>query len=84
MAVTHDDLDAFRQFAEAKLASRGAESLQELFDIWEIEHPTPELHSQDVSAVRAAIRDMENGDAGRPAARVLQELRSEFAGQRDQ
>jgi hypothetical protein len=25
MAITKDDLDAFHQFAEAKLASRGAE-----------------------------------------------------------
>jgi hypothetical protein len=33
MAITKDDLDAFHQFAEAKLASRDAESLHELVDI---------------------------------------------------
>lgn len=79
MALTKDDLDAFHQFAEAKLASRGAESLQELVDIWDIEHPTTELRTSDVTAIRAAIRDMENGDARRPARQAVQELRSELA-----
>jgi hypothetical protein len=84
MAITNDDLAAFHQFAESTLASRGAESLQELVDIWEFEHPTPMRHAQNVAAVRAAIRDMENGDTGRPAERVLEELRAELAGRRDQ
>jgi len=84
MAITNDDLNAFHQFAEATLASRGAESLQELVDVWESEHPMPELHAQNVAAVRAAIRDMENGDSGRPAEKVLEELRNEFAGRRIQ
>jgi hypothetical protein len=30
MAITKDDLDAFHQFAQGKLAGRGAESLHEL------------------------------------------------------
>jgi hypothetical protein len=80
MAITKDDLDACHQFAEAKLASRGAESLYELVDIWEMEHRAPELRAQNVAAVQAAIRDMENGDIGRPAEKVVEELRSELAG----
>lgn len=84
MAITKDDLAAFHQFAEATLAKRGAESLQELVDIWQIEHPTAELHAQNVAAVRSAIRDMENGDTGRAAERVIEELRIELAGRRDQ
>lgn len=82
MAITKDDLAAFHHFAESTLASRGVESLQELVDIWEVEHPTPELHAQNVAAVQAAIRDMENGDTGRPVERVVEELRSELAGRR--
>ena len=82
MAITKDDLDAFHQFAEATLASRDAESLHELVDIWEIEHASPELHAQNVAAVQAAIRDMQNGDTGRPARNVIEELRSELAGRR--
>lgn len=84
MAITKDDLDAFHRFAEARLASRGADTLQELVDIWEIEHSTPELHAQNLAAVQAAIRDMENGDTGRPAEKALQELRTELAGRRNQ
>ncbi len=83
MGITKDDLAAFHQFAESTLASRGAESLHELVEIWELEHPTPELHAQDVAAVQAALRDMENGDIGRPAERVLDELRAELAGRRN-
>jgi hypothetical protein len=83
MAITNDDLAAFHQFAEARLARRGVESLHELVDIWEQEQPTPELHAQNVAAVRAAIRDMENGDTGRPAEKVVEELRSELVGRRD-
>jgi hypothetical protein len=84
MSITNDDLNAFHQFAEAILASHGAESLQELVDIWEMEHPIPARQAQDVAAVRVAIRDMENGDRGRPAETVVEELRSEFGRRRNQ
>lgn len=83
MAVTKNDLDAFHQFAEAKLATDGAESLQELFDVWEAEHPAPDTHARNVAAVRAAIQDMDAGDLGRPADRVLDEVRAELAGRRN-
>jgi hypothetical protein len=82
MSITSNDLNAFHQFAEATLASRGADSLQELVDLWEVEHPAPELHAANVAAVRAAIRDMENGDLGRPAHLVLDEMRAELAGRK--
>lgn len=84
MSVTQEDLNAFHHFAEARLVSGGVESLQDLVDIWEIEHPAPELHAQNIAAVQAAIRDMENGDTGRRAAEVPEELRAELAGPRDQ
>jgi hypothetical protein len=84
MAITRDELNAFHQFAEATLANRGAESLRELFDIWEIEHPSPVARDQNLAAIRSAIRDMEHGDAGRPAEMVVDELRAEIHGRRDQ
>jgi hypothetical protein len=84
MAITKQDLDAFHKFAEATIADRSTESLHELVEIWESEQATPELHAENVAAVRAAIRDMKNGDKGRPAADVIQELRSELADQRKQ
>lgn len=39
------------------------------------------IHQQNVAAIRAAIRDMHNGDTGRPADIVIEELRIEFAAQ---
>lgn len=75
MSITSDDLNAFHHFAAARLASRSAESLHELVDLWEIEHPAREVHAENVAAVQAAIRDMKNGDRGRPAGEAVEELR---------
>jgi hypothetical protein len=66
MAITKDDLVSFHQFAESKLANPGVESLHELVDIWEHEHPPAKLRAQNVAAVQAAIRDMQSGDTGAP------------------
>lgn len=79
MSLTSDDLNAFHRFAATTLASRGVETLQELVDLWELGHPAPQLHAENVAAIRAAIRDMENGDTGRPAHLVVDELRGELA-----
>jgi hypothetical protein len=49
-----------------------------------MEHPSPEVYAQDVAAIRAAIRDMENGDRGRPAGQVVEELRGELDRRRSQ
>jgi hypothetical protein len=83
VAITTDDLSAFHNFALARISSGAAQNLHELVDIWEIEHPAPELHAQNVAAVQAAILDMQNGDTGRPAGQVLEELRAEFTRRRD-
>ncbi len=79
MPITSDDLNAFHRFAIARVAKDGAESLQELVTLWEIDHPDAHAHAQNVAAVQAAIRDMEEGDQGRSAVDILQELRSEMA-----
>jgi hypothetical protein len=84
MAITKDDLDSFHTFAEAKIARDGAESLHELVDIWEMARATPERRAHDVAAVQAAIRDLQNGDKGRPARQVIDELRAEISAQRKQ
>jgi hypothetical protein len=79
MAITRDDLNAFHRFAAARVTTSGTESLQELLTLWEIEHPEASTHAQNVAAVQAAIRDMQNGDRGRPAVENLEELRAELA-----
>jgi hypothetical protein len=84
MSLSIDELNAFHRFAETLLASRETDCLQELVDIWEIEHLSPEVLDQNRSAVRAALRDMASGDSGRPAKLVVNELRSEFATRSEQ
>jgi hypothetical protein len=79
MSVTANELNEFHRFAEAVLARHEAESLHELVDIWESEQASPDLRAQNVAAVKAALRDMNSGDVGRPAAAVVNQLRSELA-----
>jgi hypothetical protein len=79
MAITSDDLNAFHRFAIAQVSSAGAESLQESVEVWERDHVSVAHHAQNFAAVGAAIRDMENGDTGRPANIVIGELRAELA-----
>lgn len=84
MAITSDDLNAFHRFAQSHLTNDGAESLRDLVDLWETVNSAPQLHAQNVAAIQAAIRDMENGDTGRPATKILEEMRAELAARRDQ
>lgn len=79
MSVTSDDLNAFHRFAAAHIAAGNAQSLQELVDIWEIDHSAPGVRAENVAAIQAAISDMENGDIGRDAKIISGELRAELA-----
>jgi hypothetical protein len=81
MAITKDDLDSFHTFAETRITSVNAESLHELVDIWEMARATPERRAEDRAAVEAAVRDMQNGEQGRPARLVIEELRAELTAQ---
>lgn len=44
MSTAHDDLAAFQQFALQKVNTGEADTLEELFDLWLIEHPAPIEH----------------------------------------
>lgn len=79
MAISKDDLNAFHQFALGRVEQGSVQSFHELIDLWNTEHPNPERHADDVAAIRAAVRDMENGDAGRPAMDVIKELHEELS-----
>lgn len=52
--------------------------MDELYDEWRSHHLPPEELHENVLAVRAAIRDMENGDAGQDAGEFIAELRAEL------
>ena len=45
MAITSDDLNAFHRFAIARVEKDGAESLQELVTLWEIDHLEAHSHA---------------------------------------
>ena len=78
MAITQEDLQEFHRFAQEKLNSAGAETLHELVDSWEVEHLSPEERRENVAAVQAAVRDMNNGDTGRPAEEISSRLRAKL------
>ena len=57
----------------SRVAGWGGEalSLDELFDQWRIRHP----QADDARAIRASIRDMEEGETGRPFDQFAEEFR---------
>jgi hypothetical protein len=72
MAVTERDIDSFARFAKGQL-SRGGHllSIDELFDQWRVQQPPP----ADVLAIKASLRDMEDGERGRPFSEFCEEFR---------
>lgn len=80
MAVTQEDLNQFHHFAAEKVAAgKDAESLEELLDLWHLENPDPKRLREDVLAVQAALRDLEQGDRGIPFDEHLSELKARYA-----
>ena len=79
MSATLEDLERFHSFAATKLETCDEDwSLQELLDQWEIENPDPAQLHDDVLAVKAALRDLENGDRGIPFEEHIRELSARF------
>lgn len=77
MSIAHDELESFHQFAEQRLKSGGPQSLDELFDLWRIEHPSDEEQADVHAAIREGLDDIEAGRF-RPAADVMTELRAKY------
>jgi hypothetical protein len=77
MSTTHDQLAAFQQFAVQKVDAGEAGSLEELFDLWRLEHPTPEEQAEVREAIRQGLADIEAGRY-RPADEVMEELRAKY------
>ena len=79
MTATLQQLNSFHRFAMEKLNSGSVDlSLEDLFGMWQIENATPEQRNRDVLAVKAAIRDLENGDRGIPFDQHIRELRDRY------
>ena len=77
MSTASDQLAAFLQFAHQKVDAGEAETLEELFDLWRLEHPTPEEHAEVHEAIRQGLADIEAGRY-RPADEVMTELRAKY------
>jgi hypothetical protein len=77
MSTIPDDLAAFQQFAHQKVDAGEAESLEELFDLWRLEHPTAEEQAEVREIIRQGLADIEAGRY-RPAVEVMQELRAKY------
>jgi len=77
MAVTQEQIDQFHRFASERVSRRGGvASLEELIDLWRIENPSPDQAREDLLAVKAAVRDMENGERGQPRDEFARQFRA--------
>jgi hypothetical protein len=77
MPVAQQDLDSFHRFAQQKLQNGGAESIEELFDLWRIENPSPDEQAEIHAIIRQGIADIKAGRY-RPADEVMVELRAKY------
>ena len=72
--ATKQQLDSFYEFASSQLDDGGAGfSMDELYCLWRVKHPTPAELSESVTAIRAAFAETEAGESGRPARSALRE-----------
>lgn len=69
------ELKSFYHFADERLRNGGCDqTLDELYSEWRACNPTPEELETNVLAVRAFLRDMDQGETGRP----IEEFEAEF------
>jgi hypothetical protein len=79
MSNVEQDLASFNNFALRRLELGPTEqTIDDLFDQWRAENPSPELHAEDVAAIAASINDFRNGERGQPVGIHSAEMRREF------
>ncbi len=61
MPMTADELDRFHSFAHNKLGTGGADSLQELVDLWTAEAPDESQLRESMEALRRGLADAQAG-----------------------
>lgn len=77
MSFTSEQLESFHHFAQVRLQTEPAESLEELVDLWRLEHPSDEEQVEVHEAIRQGLADIEAGRY-RPADVVMAELRTKY------
>ena len=77
--MTQQEIDSFHQFALDKLGLDEADelSLDDVYDIWRIEHPNSTELSESLASLRRGLADLEAGRVF-PARAVIEELREKF------
>lgn len=79
-AVIVNELEHFHRFIGDKLSASTAGLLpEEVLAEWRTSHPLPDDLSDSVVAVEQALADMRAGDRGRPAEKVIADLRQRLA-----
>lgn len=71
------EIESFSSFALYQASVSGDElTLDDLYQQWRAENPTPATRETDLQAVKAALLALEDGDRGTPAGELSAELRS--------
>ena len=71
MLSVKEQLESFTTFAQKMIESTDDElSMDELYDQWRLNHGS----AVDTLAIQASLRDMENGERGRPFSEFAQEF----------
>jgi hypothetical protein len=74
---TQQQIDSFHRFATERIRRGSDLTIDELYDLWRLEHPTSQELDENVRAVQAALDDFESGDRGVPLEEAIREIRKE-------
>ena len=75
MSITLEQLNQFREYAEQRLTAGSATmDIVELAAEWQFQHESQDHLQEDILAVKAALRDMDAGETGRPMAEFMKEF----------
>jgi hypothetical protein len=77
MSDVQKDLEGFYQFANSQIVvGTSSRSLSELFDEWRSQQLTSQELAENALAVKASLRDIEAGEAGREFEAFSREFRT--------
>ena len=77
--ATIAQVDSFHRFAVTRLRDgRSDLAMDELLELWRLEHLSPEELTESVAAVKAAFAEIDNEDAWVDVDDHLVELRSKY------
>lgn len=77
--ATIEQVDSFHRFAVTRLRDgRNDLSMDELLELWRLDHLSPEELGESVAAVKAAYAEIDNEDAWVDVDDHLAELRSKY------